>query len=109
MSVLDRGNGETSHSHPAFLPDGRHFIFVASRGLQSRASFIGALDSNERLPLIEGAANTRFARGFVVFVKGTALLAQAFDPNKRVLVGDAPPARGADSSPAGRQFPILGG
>jgi eukaryotic-like serine/threonine-protein kinase len=91
VSVLDREKGETHHEHPVFLPDGRHFIFLAFRGLQVRGTFIGALDSNERVPLIEGAANTTYARGFVLFVKGTALMAQAFEPVKRVLVGDARP------------------
>jgi serine/threonine protein kinase len=91
VSVLDRDNGETHHNYPVFLPDGRHFVFLAMHGLQPRGTFIGSLDSTERVPLIEGAANTTFARGFVVFVQGTALLAQAFDPVKRVLVGDARP------------------
>ena len=91
VTVLDHDNGETRHARPVFLPDGRHFIFLAMRGLQPRGTFIGALDSNAREPLIEGAANTTFARGFVVFVKGSALMAQAFDPDKRVLVGDAGP------------------
>jgi Tol biopolymer transport system component len=91
VTVLDQANGETGHVHPVFLPDGRHFIFLAMRGIEPRGTFIGTLDSSERTPLVEGAANTRFARGFLVFVKGTALMAQPFDPATRVLSGDARP------------------
>jgi WD40 repeat protein len=91
VTVLDQANGETAHYHPVFLPDGRHFIFLAMRGIEPHGTFIGTLDSSERTPLVEGAANTGFARGFLVFVKGTALMAQPFDPSTRVLSGDARP------------------
>src|SRR5262249_20509330 len=48
LTKLDTSRGENSHRYPVFLPDGRHFLFVArSSRRENNALYLGSLDSNE--------------------------------------------------------------
>jgi len=91
--------GETSHGWPQFLPDGRHFLYVrASPDSTRQGVYLGSIDvqpnqqSNDRLLVADGQAY--FARtagsssGYLVFLRGTTLMAQQFDPSKRSLTGE---------------------
>jgi Tol biopolymer transport system component len=84
------GPGETYHMRPTFLPDGRHFIYVARN---TGAVYIASLDSTERtrvLERIEGT-NVLYAQGHLLFVRGTRLVAEPFDADRRVVTGEAVP------------------
>src|SRR5262249_44360900 len=52
ISKPDAGRNEQSHRWPMFLPDGKHFLYMAARfGGQKEevnAVFVGALDSDEK-------------------------------------------------------------
>src|SRR5262245_15626151 len=45
---LDVSRKETRHAFPSFLPDGRHFLYVAETGGSDWTASVGALNSNER-------------------------------------------------------------
>jgi serine/threonine protein kinase/Tol biopolymer transport system component len=97
VTALDRENGETQHWAPFFLPDGRHFLYVAigtrSGGPASvNGIYVAALDSNERKLLVAGGASPRYARGFLLFLRDQTLMAQPFDVEGLALGGDAVPA-----------------
>jgi Tol biopolymer transport system component len=87
--VTSLAAGETSHVSPFFLPDGRRFLYsVRGTGL---ATYVGSLDSTERTALVSGSSNTAYANGFLVFVRGTTLMAQPFDADRLESIGEAMP------------------
>ncbi len=103
---LDATRAETTHRWSAFLPDGRHFLYLAgshSTGSksESNAIYVGALDSNEKTLLLQARSNVVYASGFLLYVRERILLAQRFDPGARRLVGEAMPiAEGVQYDPA---------
>ena len=79
----------TAHRYPFFLPDGRHFLYLALNlaGTSSDPSnqiWVGSLDSDPARPLLPGNFNAQYADGYLLFVRGGdaggSLLAQPFDP-----------------------------
>jgi serine/threonine protein kinase len=90
--VTELGPNETTHDYPNFLPDGRHFLFMARRGAATEDwdVFVGSLDSKERR-LVPGIhAETRYSpTGHLLFGRDTALMAQPFDLDRLELTGDA--------------------
>jgi len=91
---LDRSLGESQHTWPFFLPDGRHFVFVAehSGGDRSDAIKLGQLGSLESEVL--GTCDSRvefLAPGHLVFIRGGTLVAQRLDVGRRALVGEPIP------------------
>ena len=53
--------------------------------------YVGSLDSKERTRVLEVGANTQYAQGSLLFMRGTTLMAQAFDAIRLALAGDAVP------------------
>ena len=83
-TTLDPAIQEVSHDYPEFLPDGRHYIYLSRRmaggGVEEFASFVGTLGSSERRPLPGVRAAVKYSpSGHVLFIRGTTLMAQAFD------------------------------
>jgi serine/threonine protein kinase/Tol biopolymer transport system component len=92
VSALDTKAGETAHVYPFFLPDGRHFLYLAqASGGVPHGVYVGSLDSPERTRLLEGGSNVEYARGALLFLRGTTLMAQSFDASRRALTGEAMP------------------
>ena len=73
-------SGETQHGFPWFLPGGRRILFTAYRALEPTGVFAHDLDTGARTPVMENASNVQFADGHLLFVRGTSLMAQPFDP-----------------------------
>jgi hypothetical protein len=88
----DAERGEISHSNPAFLPDGRHFLFWVQAAKSSIR--LGSIDSSETRHLFESDSRAVYASGYIFFVRQSTLFAQPFDGNRlqirgeRVLVAD---------------------
>jgi eukaryotic-like serine/threonine-protein kinase len=92
VTMLDAKAGETSHEHPFFLPDGRHFLYLArASGGVPHGIYLGALDSSDRTRLVERGSNAQYAQGALLFLQGTTLMAQHFDAGRLALVGAAIP------------------
>ncbi len=97
VTVLDTSRGETAHRYPFFLPDGRHFLYLAlnvsgnSRDPANRI-WVGSLDGGPAKPLIPGNFNPQYADGYLLFIRGGdaggSLLAQRFDPARLETSGD---------------------
>jgi hypothetical protein len=93
VTSLDESVGETEHLEPYFLPDGRHFLYVAIAA--ESAIYLGALDSPQRTRLFAAdSAPVYAAPGYILFNRGNALFAHPFDADERALTGD--PIRVAD-------------
>jgi len=79
---------------PKFLPDGRHFLFLASElGEDKSGVYVGSLDSKEQKRILTADSAAAFAPspdgGRLLFVRDGALLAQPFDTTRLELTGDA--------------------
>jgi Tol biopolymer transport system component len=96
-TTLDTASGERQHGYPAFLPDGRHFLFfsIGSKPggmLDPRGIYLASLDDAlARELLVPGATAARYASGHLLFVKNEILMAQPFDPVRRALRGTPVP------------------
>jgi eukaryotic-like serine/threonine-protein kinase len=74
---------------PHFLPDGRRFLFVTYRGLAPIAVYLSSLDEPAAATkIMDGGSNVQFADGHLLFMRGTALVAQPFDPDTGRLNGE---------------------
>jgi Tol biopolymer transport system component len=94
ITKLDTLRLETSHRWPVFLPDGRHFLYLAanfSGQLENNAVFLGSLDSQERRFLVSTSANAAYAEpGYLLYVRDDkTLVAQAIDHRRYILTGEA--------------------
>ncbi|MGE5277433.1 MAG: protein kinase domain-containing protein [Acidobacteriota bacterium] len=93
---LDASRRETTHRWAAFLPDGKHFLYMAgSHGVgtesQSNAIFVGALGSSERSLLLQARSNVVYASGHLLYMREKILVAQRFDAGSRRLMGEPVP------------------
>jgi Tol biopolymer transport system component len=99
ITKVDGASGVTNHRWPHFLPDGRHFIYTAISGTCCPAAIpasvvIESLDRTEPpLTLMHAESSVVYAAGYLFFARDekSGLLAQSFDPDKRVFKGDAFP------------------
>ena len=112
LTALDTSRQELLHAPGAFLPDGRHFLYIRlSLPYDNAGIYIGSLDTRPEQQstkkLLPDVSNIKYvpsaeaapAAGFLVFVRGltsnsnqgATLMAQPFDPKKFELTGDAVP------------------
>ena len=93
VTTVDASRSEIEHIWPYFLPDGRHFLFLARNAQpENSAIYVGALDSNETTRLLQAHSSVAFAPpGYVLFVRETTLMAQGFDADTLQLKADAFP------------------
>ncbi len=96
ITQLDQSHHETTHRWPYFLPDGRHFVYLA-RGpasaseSEANAIYVASLDSKERKLVLHASSNAAYAPGYLLFVRETTLMVQPFDAKRLQLTGDAFP------------------
>jgi Tol biopolymer transport system component len=90
---LNTSNLEGSHRWPQFLPDGRHFLFTVRGGLADhRGVYVGALGEETRHQLLRLDSDAHYvAPGYLLFLDGDTLMAQAFDTDRLRLSGQATP------------------
>ena len=96
VTTPDRTKGESTHRWPWFLPDGRHFLYLAGNPFTpsenpTNSIMVGSLDSKETKFLFHNQSNAIFASGHILFVRQGALMAQPFDARRLELTGDAVP------------------
>jgi dipeptidyl aminopeptidase/acylaminoacyl peptidase len=89
MTLEDGAAQHAFRIYPQFLPDGRHFIYLVTTPGSPGAVHIGAIDSKETQPLLTAASAAIYSKdGYLLFVKGTALMAERFDARTFALRGD---------------------
>jgi serine/threonine protein kinase len=95
VTAPDVSRNERFHFWPYFLPDGRHFLYVAivvGKGGAGHEIRIGSLDSKEMSPLGRIASRIQYSPpGFLLFVQEGSLLARPFDPKSQRWTGEARP------------------
>jgi len=101
VTRLENPNEEISHRFPAFLPDGRRFLYIAqsATGGEVGPVYLASLDGGERRLLLRTHRAPIYADpGYLVFAVDDHLAAQRFDAKAGALVGE--PRRLAESTPA---------
>jgi Tol biopolymer transport system component len=102
VTAINAARKDTRHSFPVFLPDGRHFLYLAvSETPENTGIYLGSLDSKPDRQDSKRVVATEFGAGFVPFSKGKGgailfqrdgtLLAQHFDLGRLETVGEAMP------------------
>jgi serine/threonine protein kinase/Tol biopolymer transport system component len=75
----------TSHRWPWFLPDGKHFLYLAISHQAPRDEndgiYFASLDGKENIRLKAAFTNAQYASGFLLYVRDGELVAQEFDPS----------------------------
>jgi Tol biopolymer transport system component len=91
LTALDTSRKETSHYHPRFLPDGRHFLYLAnSPQRESAGIYVGSLDKQVPKLLVNTDASAAYAPpGYLLFLRDRTLMAQGFDADRLELKGEA--------------------
>ena len=101
----DAASGQTSLNWPSFLPDGRHFLYVAlNNDVAKTAAYIGSINGEPPVFLMNTQTAPIFAApDTLLFLRDSSLMAQTFDPVRLKLSGE--PVRLVDdvmSRPTGR-------
>jgi Tol biopolymer transport system component len=104
LTALDAARNENAHYWPEFLPDGKHFVYLVRGGQGKNAIYVGSVDdkpgTGQRIELMKGTANAKYVApldgglwrpGWLLFLRGTTLVAQRFDASKLALEGEAVP------------------
>jgi len=80
VAELDRSRQDNSLRYPKFLPDGRHFLYVARSGRsQQSGAYVGSLDAKP-IRLIATTSHVEYAPpGYLLYAEDGALVARTFD------------------------------
>ena len=83
----------TTHRWPRFLPDGRHFLYLATNhnggSRDQNGVYYGSLDSQDTHLVVSTDSGAEYANGYLLFHAQNALMAQPFDPSTGKLSGEA--------------------
>jgi eukaryotic-like serine/threonine-protein kinase len=86
QAVTRLAEGDFAHLAPAFLPDGRHFLYAAYGG--RRGIYAASLDGGPPTRIVEEGVRAQYVSdGYVLFTRGQTLFAQPFDLGARQLKG----------------------
>ncbi len=85
----DRERGELAHSNPAFLPDGRHFLFWVQAPAPS--IWVGSVDSPVTQYLFDADSRPVYGSGYVIYVRQSTLFAHPFDTTRLAPAGEPVP------------------
>jgi serine/threonine protein kinase/Tol biopolymer transport system component len=92
VTHVDKSRFEFSHRWPVFLPDGKHFLYLAanfSGQLAKNEIYVGSLDAPEKRPVVNANSNSLYADpGYLLYARDNTLVAQRFDLATYTLQGE---------------------
>jgi Tol biopolymer transport system component len=89
VTKIDATRHEIGHVWPQFLPDGRHFLYLAAANGDGSEIRIASIDSEAPHSLARTASNASYASsGHILFGRDEALIAQRIDLKDWQLTGD---------------------
>jgi Tol biopolymer transport system component len=94
LTTLDKAIGHTTHRWPRFLPDGRHFLFFASRNVVADSEdmiMIASIDGEPPRLVRRARSNPAVASGRLLFADSGRLVSQPFDPVTGSVSGEPVP------------------
>ena len=94
LTKFDLSRVENSHRWPSMLPDGKHYLYFArttASGAKNEgdAVFIASIDQKLNKLLVHASSNAAYASGYLLYTRGTTLVAQRFDDGSLELKGEA--------------------
>jgi eukaryotic-like serine/threonine-protein kinase len=84
----------TTHRWPKFLPDGRHFLYLAASHFRDAAHdglYMGSIDGGNQRLLVASEGDGTYASGFLFFYSKGMLQMQRFNPEAGQLQGQPRP------------------
>ncbi len=94
VTTLD-ATKHTTHRWPFFLPDGKHFLYLATNhsggSRETNGIYFGSLDGKESKLVVPTEGNAQYASGYLLFQSQAALVDQPFDPSSGRLSGEPVP------------------
>ena len=90
-SSVEKDKDVLGHRSPWFLPDGRHFVYLAPHTSGPNALRIGSLDdaSTPGKEVADADSNGQFSQGHLLYLRGSTLMAQPLDVDRLETTGDA--------------------
>ncbi len=90
VTVLDRRRQEIGHVWPQFLPDDRHFLYLALSGQrENRGLYVDSLGSEGPRLVLKTEVRAAYAPpGYLLFLHQGTLMAQRFNPNRLQPLGE---------------------
>jgi serine/threonine protein kinase len=90
-SSVEKDKDTFGHRSPWFLPDGRHFVYLAPHRNGPNALRIGSLDdaSTPGKEVAEADSNGQFSGGHLLYLRGGTLMAQPLDVDRLQMTGEA--------------------
>ena len=91
--VTTVASDHTTNRWPVLLPDGKHFLYLATNHSNPEPSsrngiYFASLDGKENRFVVPTESNAVYAHGYLLWAQGGSLLAQAFDPSSGKVTGD---------------------
>ena len=92
-TTLDASAGETRHSWPQFLPDGRHLLYFAGNKDPSKSAiYVQELGSSQRTLVTRNLHRAAWSPpGYLLYPRERALFAQRVNPRTFQLTGEPIP------------------
>jgi Tol biopolymer transport system component len=78
VTKLDPSALQRTHRWPWFLPDGRHFLYLA-RSSSSDIIYAASIDGKQNKELLRKHSNVLYGSGCLLFIEEGSLIAQPFD------------------------------
>ncbi len=96
LTKVEASRNETTHRWPFFLPDGKHFLFLAGSHTSKTTSganaiYLGSIDGGEPRLLLHARSNVLYAAGHLLYLRDQELVAQRFDAKAMRLEGEPSP------------------
>ena len=93
-TVLDKQK-HTTHRWPWFLPDGKHFVFLATSHTggspEHDGIYFGSIDSTETRMVVASDSGAQYASGHLLYRANRTLVAQPFDASSGKSSGSPVP------------------
>ena len=89
----DASKGEAGHAWPYFLPDGKHFLFLAmtKRPGEKAMLQVASLDKPGSKPITPSDSRAEYANGHLLYVLQGTVVARPFDLDKLEVSGEPVP------------------
>jgi Tol biopolymer transport system component len=91
LTTPDAGRGEAFHSWPRVLPGGRILFRVAGNPEVAGIYAVSLANPRERVRLVVTSGKGVYAAGHLLWLRGSTLVAQRFDPERLKLSGEPRP------------------
>jgi Tol biopolymer transport system component len=91
LTAPDAGRGENTHSWPQVLPGGRSLFYLSGKPEVEGIYAMSLANPRERVRVVAASGAGLYAAGHLLWLRGSTLVAQRFDPERLKLSGEPRP------------------